>query len=108
MSVGRKIRDWVLERRGRRMADYEEAKKELERVLGRPAITITLELREDLLEMRKEFLNLEKDDEFLEAVRKLAERHLQRRKTRSQKKRGSRKPSSNRSHADESQRSDTK
>jgi len=76
MSLGKKLKDWVLERRGRAMADYEETKKQLERVLGRPTITVTLELREDLLEMKRAFLSLEKDEEFLEAVRELAESYL--------------------------------
>lgn len=71
--------DWILSRRRWRLAEYEEAKKEFERVIGKSSITITLELPPDLEEFRSEFKNLEEDEEFTRAVKELTERYLKER-----------------------------
>lgn len=71
-----KILEWFRTRRRRQMVEYEETKKEFEKVMRRPAITITLELSEDLKGLEAEFLLLEKDEEFIKAVEELAKRYL--------------------------------
>ena len=68
--------EWFEARRKRRMARYDETKKEFEKIIGRPTITLTLELPEDLKDLKEEFLSLEKDEKFLKAVGKLAEKYL--------------------------------
>ncbi len=72
--------EWFEARRRRRMARYDEAKKEFEKIIGRPTITLTLELPEDLIDLKEEFLSLEKDEKFLKSVEKLVERRLKQKK----------------------------
>ncbi len=75
-----KWKEWLESRRKKRMVEYDETKKEFEKIIGKPTITITLDLPEKLADRKAEFLLLEKDEKFLEAVKKLAEKHLKRRK----------------------------
>lgn len=62
------------------MARYDETKEEFEKIIGRPTITLTLELPEDLRDLKEEFLSLEKDEEFLKAVEELTEKYLKQKK----------------------------
>lgn len=75
--------EWFEARRRRRMATYDETKKEFEKIIGRPTITLTLELPEDLKDLKEEFLSLEKDDDFLKAVEELTEKYLKQKKRHS-------------------------
>ena len=60
----------------RDLSEYDETKKEFEKVIMAPSITLTIELPEDLKEVEKEFLQLEKNEKFLKAVSRLAIRHV--------------------------------
>lgn len=72
-----KLREWLESRLRKPAARYDETKKEFEKIMGRPAITITVELPENFEDFRKEFLSLEKDEEFVNAVKKLVENYLE-------------------------------
>lgn len=76
-----KLREWLESWKKRRFTEYEETKKEFEKIMGKPAITITVELPEGMEDLRERFLRLEKDENFLKAVEKLAEKHLKRKKS---------------------------
>jgi len=71
-----KVKKWLESKAKEPAARYDETKKEFEKIIGKPGITITVELPESLNEFKTEFLNLEKDEKFLEAVKKLVELHL--------------------------------
>lgn len=77
--------EWLEARRKRRMARYNETKKEFEKIIGRPTIILTLELPEDLRDLKEEFLSLEKDEKFLKAVGKLAQKYLKQEKEHSKR-----------------------
>jgi len=72
--------EWLESRRKKRMARYDESKKEFEKIIGKPTITITLDLPEELTDLKAEFLLLEKDKKFLEAVEKLAGKYLKKKR----------------------------
>ena len=55
---------------------YDELKKEFEEVL-RNTITITIDLPEGLEDVLEEFLALDKDEAFLNAVKELAKKLLE-------------------------------
>jgi hypothetical protein len=60
----------------RDMSLYEETKKEFEKIIIAPTITIKIELPENFKNLEEEFSQLEKDEKFLKAALKLAIRHL--------------------------------
>ncbi len=71
-----KLKKWLEAKAKEPTARYDETKKEFEKIIGRPEITITVELPESLDEFKTEFLSLEKDEKFVEAVKKLVELRL--------------------------------
>jgi len=60
----------------RRLTRYDEVKKEFEKVL-RNTITMTIDLPEGLEDVLEEFLALEKNEAFLNAVKELAKKLLE-------------------------------
>jgi len=75
-----KLFDLIFSRKKRSMARYEEDKSRFERIMGKPKITISIELPEGCEALREEFLKLEKDETFQEEVKMLVEKHLKREK----------------------------
>jgi len=71
-----KLIDWLRERKERRLARYDEVKKEIEELVGRPKIRITLELPEELEAYKTEFMALETNAEFKKKVQKLVKKKL--------------------------------
>jgi hypothetical protein len=71
-----KIRDWFRLRRLKPEEKYEETKKEFEMAMGKPFITIKIEIPEGFEELRAQFLNLERDEHFLDEVRDLIKKRL--------------------------------
>lgn len=71
-----KVIDWLRERGERRMTRYDEVKKEMEELVGRSKISITLELPEELEGFKAEFLALEKNDDFKREIQKLVKKRL--------------------------------
>jgi len=73
-----KIKEWLAFKE-RMMDKYEEAKKEFSRVIGRPVITIPLELPDSLSFLRDEFYALENDEDFIKRMQRSCVRYLKRR-----------------------------
>ena len=71
-----KIIDWLKERKERRLARYDEVKKEIEELVGNPKISITLELPEELKAYKTEFVALETNAEFQREIQKMVEKKL--------------------------------
>ena len=71
-----KIIDWLKERKERRLARYDEVKKEMEELVGKPKISITLELPEELEAYKTEFVALETNAEFQREIQKLVKKKL--------------------------------
>jgi len=71
-----KILEWIRSRRRRPMIEYEEAKREFERIMGRPSIVIRVDLPPELADLRREFRDLEKDEEFMVAVKEFIKSYL--------------------------------
>jgi hypothetical protein len=57
-------------------AEYDEAKREFEMAIGRPFIMIRVEIPEGFDELRSQFLNLEKDEDFHNEVEDLIKKRL--------------------------------
>jgi hypothetical protein len=70
-----KIRKWF-ERKSVSKKEYEEEKREFEMAIGRPFITLKIELPDGFDDQRKPFLKLEYDEEFIDEVRDLIKKNL--------------------------------
>jgi hypothetical protein len=70
-----KIRKWF-ERKSVSKKEYEAEKREFEMAIGRPFITLKIELPEGFDNQRKPFLKLEYDEEFLDDVKELTKKNL--------------------------------
>ena len=70
-----KIRKWF-ERKSASKKEYEEEKREFEMVIGKPFITLKIELPEGFEDQRNPFLNLESNTDFLDEVKDLVKKNL--------------------------------
>ena len=70
-----KIRKWF-ERKSVSKKEYEEEKREFEMAIGRPFISLKIELPENFDDQRKSFLRLEYDEEFLDEIKDLIKKNL--------------------------------
>jgi len=70
-----KIRKWF-ERKSVSKKEYEEEKREFEMAIGKPFISLKIELPEGFEDQRKSFLKLESDGEFLDEVKDLIKKNL--------------------------------
>ncbi|TRO54879.1 hypothetical protein E2P63_00465 [Candidatus Bathyarchaeota archaeon] len=70
-----KIRKWF-ERKSVSKKEYEEEKREFEMAIGRPFITLKIELPEGFDDQRNPFLKLEYDEEFIDEVKDLIKKNL--------------------------------
>ena len=70
-----KIRKWF-ERKSVSKKEYEEEKREFEMAIGKPFISLKIELPEGFEDQRKPFLKLESDGEFLDEVKDLIKKNL--------------------------------
>ena len=77
-----KIKKW-LEKKTLSKKEYDEEKREFEMAIGKPFITLKIELPAGFEDQRCTFLDLENNTEFLEEVEDLAKKNLicQKRKT---------------------------
>jgi hypothetical protein len=71
-----KVKKWIESRVKKPEAKYDEAKKEFEMAMGKPFITIKIEIPEGFEDFRGQFFNLEKDEDFLREVRDLIKKRL--------------------------------
>jgi hypothetical protein len=70
-----KIRKWF-ERKSVSKKEYEAEKREFEMAIGRPFITLKIELPEGFDDQRKSFLKLEYDETFIDEIKDLVKKNL--------------------------------
>ena len=70
------VKRWIESRDKQPESEYEEAKRKFEMALGKPFITISLEIPEGFEQFNSEFLKLEKDQQFHEEVKDLIKKRL--------------------------------
>jgi len=70
-----KVKKW-LEKRTTSKKEYDEEKREFEMAIGKPFITLKIELPDGFEKQRNAFLDLENNTEFLEEVEDLAKKNL--------------------------------
>jgi hypothetical protein len=76
-----KVKKWIGSARTRTGAkpkseEYDETKREFEMAIGKPFITIKIEIPQGFEDSRTRFLGLEKDEQFKEEVRDLIKKRL--------------------------------
>ena len=76
MGVNILVKRWIEARDRQPESEYEEAKRKFEMAMGKPFITISLEIPDGFENFKVEFLKLEKDQQFLEEVRDLIKKRL--------------------------------
>ena len=70
-----KIKKWF-ERKSVSKKEYEAEKREFEMAIGRPFITLKIELPEGFDDQRKSFLKLEYDETFIDEIKDLVKKNL--------------------------------
>jgi hypothetical protein len=70
-----KIKKWF-EKKSVPKKEYDEEKREFEMAIGKPFITLKVELPDGFEDQRNSFLDLENNTEFLEEVEDLAKKNL--------------------------------
>jgi hypothetical protein len=71
-----RIKKWLDSKKSKSKKEYEEEKKEFEMAMGKPFITIRVDMPEGFEDMRSRFLELENDAQFIEEVRDLVKKRL--------------------------------
>lgn len=71
-----KIKKWIESRIKEPEKEYDEAKREFEMAMGKPFIKIRIEIPEGFEDLRRQFLHLESDQEFLSEVKDLVKKRL--------------------------------
>jgi hypothetical protein len=70
------VKKWIEPRDIKSQSDYEEEKRKFEMAMGKPFITLILEIPTGFEEYNNEFINLEKDVDFHEEVKDLIKKRL--------------------------------
>ena len=70
-----KIRKWF-EKKSATKKEYDEEKRKFEMAIGRPFITLKIELPEGFEDQRNAFLDLENNMEFSDEVKDLIKKNL--------------------------------
>ena len=70
------VKRWIDARDKQPESEYEKAKRKFEMALGKPFITISLEIPDGFENFNSEFLKLEKDQQFHEEVKDLIKKRL--------------------------------
>ena len=70
------VRKWIESRERKPESEYDEAKRQFEMAIGKPFITLNLEIPVGFEEFGNEFLKLEKDYQFHEEVKDLIKKRL--------------------------------
>ncbi len=72
-----KIKTWFSRKKCKNESRYEEEKREFEMAIGKPFILIRVEMPKGFEEYRKDFLELENDQQFKEEVEDLVKKRLE-------------------------------
>jgi hypothetical protein len=70
------VKKWIEQRDTKPESEYEEEKRKFEMAMGKPFITLMLEIPMGFEDYNSEFLNLEKDTTFHEEVKDLIKKRL--------------------------------
>ena len=70
------VKKWLESRKTKSESEYDETKKEFEMAIGKPFITIKVEIPTGFENLRNQFLSLEKDEQFQEEVKDLVKKRL--------------------------------
>ena len=70
------VKRWLESRKRKPESEYDEAKREFEMAMGKPFITIKVKIPTGFENLRSQFLNLEKDEQFHEEVEDLVKKRL--------------------------------
>ena len=70
------VKKWIKSRDRKPESEYEEAKRKFEMAIGKPFITLSLEIPAGFEKFSNEFLKLEKDYQFHEEVKDLIKKRL--------------------------------
>jgi hypothetical protein len=70
------VKKWIDTRDKQPESEYEEVKRKFEMALGKPFITISIEIPVGFEKFNSEFLKLEKDQQFHDEVKDLIKKRL--------------------------------
>ncbi|MFQ6064842.1 MAG: hypothetical protein ACE5L6_05130 [Candidatus Bathyarchaeia archaeon] len=70
------IKKWLQSRKVKAESEYDQAKREFEVAMGKPFITIKVEVPTGFEDLHRQFLSLEKDEQFHEEVKDLVKKRL--------------------------------
>ncbi|KON33689.1 MAG: hypothetical protein AC479_03615 [miscellaneous Crenarchaeota group-6 archaeon AD8-1] len=70
-----KVKKWF-ERKTASKKEYEEEKRDFEMAIGKPYITLKIELPEGFEDQRQNFLKLEEDTEFIDEIKDHVKKNL--------------------------------
>jgi hypothetical protein len=70
------IRKWFKSRTKKPETEYDEAKREFEMAMGRPFISIKVEIPKGFEDVRADFLSLENNPDFIAEVQDLVKKRL--------------------------------
>jgi len=76
MDVNSLVKKWIESRDKQPETEYEEAKRKFEMAIGKPFITLSVEIPTGFERFSNEFLKLEKDYQFHEEVKDLIKKRL--------------------------------
>jgi hypothetical protein len=70
------VKEWLESRKRKTESEYDEAKRKFEMAMGKPFITIKVEIPTVFEDLRNQFLSLEKDEQFHEEIKDLVKKRL--------------------------------
>jgi hypothetical protein len=76
MDVNAVVKKWIEPRDIKPESDYEEAKRQFEMAMGKPFITLRLEIPSGFEDYGSDFRKLETDHQFHEEVKDLIKKRL--------------------------------
>lgn len=71
-----KVKKWIESRTKKPETEYDKAKREFEMAMGKPFISIKIEIPKGFEDLRAQFLSLEEDEVFLMEVKDLVKKRL--------------------------------
>lgn len=76
MDVNSLVKKWIESRGKKPESEYEEAKRQFEMAIGKPHITLKVEIPAGFEKLGNEFRRLEDDPQFHEEVKDLIKKRL--------------------------------
>ena len=70
------VKKWLESRKIKSESEYDEEKRKIEMAMGKPFITIKVEIPKGFEDFYNQFLSLEKNEQFLEEVKDLVKKRL--------------------------------